>query len=389
MLGKLGFGEGKLLTSSQSHQGQSEILALLTIIIPTKGRTGRALSKARFWAKHGCSVHVLDASEARDSEADAAELWGVSYHHEPGVSVASRLARVRLFVETPYVMLQPDDDVFLPGALRSIIASLNNHPAAVGASGVAINLQRSGFGPYLMKVTYPQILERAKQSGHTGTNLPDFTRNYYPSIIYGVVRTNVFKAVVKHLGNLQASPYAIGELFFEMGVNGIGTVLALPEVYWVRNPHVLSNDSQKDRSPQGGDRPWFLSPQSSEYQTFLEELAKVLELGSGVSAGLGSEVAKQGISAYGAFFLAKHSRNQKKFVSITAQTTLVKSGSLAKKPGLALRFVRDFGLAVTMPSKRSLGAALMQPKFTFIQEATKAGLGVDKEELCQAVKSLH
>lgn len=381
--------KGRSLASSQKRQDQSKILARLTIIIPTKGRTGRALAKAHFWAGHGCTVHVLDASEDCDIESYVGRLSRVHYHHDPAAKISSRLARVGSFVETPYVMVQPDDDVFLAGALRSIVDSLGNDPAAVGASGVAIKLQQSGFGSYSMKVAYPQALKRAKQSGHTGRNLPGFMRHYYPSVIYGIVRTDVFKTVVKHLGNLKTGPYAIEELFFEMGVNGMGRVLTLPDVYWVRNPHVPSVESRKDRSSVKGNQPWFLRPQSLDHQIFLEELAKVFESGNGVTTGCGSELAKQGISAYSAFFLAKHAPGSKKFGGIRAHVTFLKSRILTKKPGMLLRFLRDFLLAITMPSRRSLGAALMQPRFTFMQEATKADLAVDREELVRALKSLH
>lgn len=149
----------------------------------------------------------MDGSDSRDSLADANDNSRVSYHHGPGSTIASRIARAGELVETPYVMLQPDDDVFLPGALESIVTSLENDRASVAASGVALRLQPSGFGPYLMKVAYPQMLERARSAGQSGKTLADFMRNYYMSALWGVVRADVFKIVSRHLGKLKTGSY--------------------------------------------------------------------------------------------------------------------------------------------------------------------------------------
>lgn len=347
------------------------------------------MAKALYWAEQGCMVHVMDGSVSRDSHADAANHSRVSYHHVPGSTIASRIARAGGFVNTPYVMLQPDDDVFLSGALESIITSLENDSAAVGASAVALRIQQSGFGPYLTKVCYPQMLDRAKHVGQSGKNLADFMQHYYPSVIYGVVRADVFKIVAHNLGSLKTRPYAIEELFFEMGVNGTGRVLALPEVYWVRNPHVPSLDLFTSR-PQGEQaQPWFLNSDSLEYESFVEQMAKVFD-SSGVVKGIAvSDAAVQGIESYGDFFLARSS-------SVISKSAKTKRNPLAlmRVPALmmlrsTLSFLLKWLLSVTLRSKRRLEEAFPQPLFTFLREAEKAGVKLDKAEFLRAVKSMR
>lgn len=382
------------------RQYNSNFLVALTIVIITKGRPGRALAKARFWAKHGCTVHVLDSSEMRDEEGDVnGDVGGVGrviYYHEPASTIPSRLALVKDLVQTPYIMMQPDDDVFLPGALKSLIDSLEHRPHAVGASGVMIGLQRNGLGHYLMRIN-PRMLERANQLGEFEESFRDFMRRYHINVFYGVVRSDVFKIVAGQMGNIRSGPYAIEELFFQMGVNGMGKVLALPVVYWVRNPNVQSVDTVNDRSPSGRSGPWFFEPTSPEYKAFVRELSKVFQSGSGDPIEFCAELAKQGIEAYGASFSARHPFRPKKFVRVRKQINFAKSRLLSTKFGVGLRFTRDYFqkyalnyvLALAIPSRRRLAAGLMQPPFTFLRQASKAGLNLNREELSQAIRSLH
>lgn len=347
------------------------------------------MAKAFYWAKQGCTVHVMDGSDSRDSHADAANHSRVSYHHGPGSTIASRIARAGELVDTPYVMLQPDDDVFLSGALESIITSLENDSAAVGASAVALRIQQSGFGPYLTKVAYPQMLDRAKHAGQSGKNLTDFMRNYYPSVIYGVVRADVFRIVVQGLDKLRVGPYAIGELFFEMGVNGIGRVLALPEVYWVRNPDVPSLDLFTSR-PQGEQaQPWFLNSDSLEYESFVEQMAKVFD-SSGVVKGIAvSDAAVRGIESYGDFFRSRSGSVTRKSANQHRNPRAVMRSSALRRGRSTLSFLRNWVLAMTLSSKRRLEEAFPQPPFTFLREAEKAGVKLDRAEFLRAVKSMR
>jgi glycosyltransferase domain-containing protein len=374
---------------SESVSSGSTLLSMLTIVIPTFGRPGRAMTKARYWAEQGCAIHVMDGSASRDSHADANDNSRVFYHHRPGSTMASRIAQGGDLVETPYVMLQPDDDVFLSGALESIITSLENDPTAVAASGVALRLQPSGYGRYLLKVAYPQMLDRARNAGQSGKNLTDFMRNYYMSALWGVVRADVFKIVAHNLGSLETGPYAIEELFFEMGVNGVGRVLALPEVYWVRNPGVPSVDLFISRPQAEQDRPWFLNPKSVEYKSFVKQMAKVFDSSGVVENFAGSEAAIQGVESYSVFFLSRNS-------SVTSKSAKRKRNPLAvmRIPALmrlrsTLSFLQNWVLSVTLSSKRRLEEAFPQPPLTFFREAEKAGVKLDKSSFLRAVKSMR
>lgn len=378
-----------IMDDSEVQKMGPSLLSMLTIVLPTKDRPGRAMAKALYWAKQGCTVHVMDGSDSRDSHADANDYSRVSYHHGPGSTIVSRIARAGELVATPYVMLQPDDDAFLPRALESLITSLENDPTAVGASAVALRLQQSGFGLYLTKVAYPQMLDRAKQAGQSGKNLTDFMRNYYPSVIYGVVRADVFKIVANNLGNLKTRDNTIGEIFFEMGVNGIGRVLVLPEVYWVRNPHVPSLDHVTSR-PQGEQaQPWFLNSDSLEYKSFLAQMAKVFDSSGVVEDLVASEVTSRGLEAYGDFFRSRSSSVTRKSANRHRNPRAVMRSSALRRGRSTLSYLRNWVLAMSLSSKRRLEEAFPQPPFTFLREAEKAGVKLDKAEFLRAVKSMR
>lgn len=359
---------------------------MLTIAIPTRGRPGRALAKARYWAKQGCAVHVMDGSDGRDAHADASNHFRVSYHHVPGSTIASRLAQVGGLVDTPYVMLQPDDDVFLPRALESIIASLENDQTAVGASGIAVRIQKSGFGLCLLKVAYPQMLEKAVGVGINSPTLTNHMQNYFPTAIYGLLRSEVFKNVVKNLAYLKTSLYGIEELFFEIGARGQGNIISIPQVYWIRDSS-LPKVEIRSQAPFGQANPWFLLPDSLEYKGFVKGVSEVFALSTVATGGAGTESAERGIEAYRNFFLNKRKLATKKTTEVRRLSTSLKTLFLPKKLRLVLRFVQNFIVAVSIPSKRSFAQAFPQPLFTFLREADKAGVKLDKVEFLSVVKS--
>lgn len=376
-----------MIGSAELLSDNSTPVPRLTIIIPTKDRPNRALAKARTWAKQGCRVLVFDASDVRDPSADSHSEPGVGYHHEPQATMAVRLSQGANLVDTPYAMIQPDDDVFLFGAVDSLVNSMQKTPDAVGASGVAIRVREGNFGRSLVEVFYPQMLERALQTGQTGLSLPDFTRNYYPSVVYGVVRTDVFRAVAKGRENLKSGPYAIGELFFEMGVNGMGKVLALPEVYWIRNPHVPSHDARRLRPPSERSHPWFLDTGSLEYKSFVEELSKVFESGAGLTAGAGSKLARQGIKGYQEFW-ALLNTVQTKSPRLSPWVNAAIKGINPTRGANALSFLRKFAFSLALASRRRL-EVFPQPPLLFTLDAKRAGLKVDRKALKSAIKVMR
>lgn len=56
---------------------------------------------------------VFDASDVRDPNADSHSESGVCYYHEPRATMAVRLSQGANLVDTPYAMIQPDDDFFV------------------------------------------------------------------------------------------------------------------------------------------------------------------------------------------------------------------------------------------------------------------------------------
>lgn len=365
----------------------SGVLSQLTITIVTKGRPGRAVSKALFWSRLGCAVNIFDASEFPEVVLDHA---GVTYSHEPDVSFAARLSEAASLISTPYAMIQSDDDVFLPEALKSMITSLEKDSEAVGVSGVAITVQRSGLGPVLVRAGTHAALERVRITASPKGRLENHMRSYFPSVIYGVVRADVFNMVASGLRNLQDGANGIEELFFEMGVHGTGRVLALPEIFWIRNPLVPSHDSSlAQRRRRERATPWFLQPYSKEYRSFVRELSTVFESSLGTIPAEGAELAKGGIEAYSAFFLAGRTFPSGRPVKVWERLTSEPGRRWMERLGTGFSFLRNFTLALVFPSRRVFHNGFMQPPFTFVREAAKVGVEVHKATFLRTVKSMR
>src|SRR5205085_242024 len=119
---------------SRPHDGR-----MLTALLPTRNRHAQCGQQLRFLSanKFPYRIVVLDASNdqwAADVRAACTDI--AEYRHfDPQFRMADKLAAAAVDVDTPFVILIPDDDIILPHAIEAEIAFLKDNPDFVAAHG--------------------------------------------------------------------------------------------------------------------------------------------------------------------------------------------------------------------------------------------------------------
>jgi glycosyltransferase domain-containing protein len=222
------FANDWLLPPSASRQTER----LLTALVPTHNRPVECAAQLRFLRESGFRhrVIVLDSSDpdhaavVRTACADFAEYRSFASH----LRMADKLAAATGTVDTPYIVLIPDDDITLPHAIERALAVLERHSDYIAAHGYFL-----GFGLRNNDLVFDRVI------GFTPSITADnpLLRHYelfrrYQSFYWGVFRTKVFADAVTAAQAMNVV------LFRELTVMSTsilqGKVARLPMIYALR-----------------------------------------------------------------------------------------------------------------------------------------------------------
>jgi glycosyltransferase domain-containing protein len=169
---------------------------MLTVLLPTRNRAPQCSRQLRFLSenKFPYRIIVLDGSDAVAAVDVRAASEGIAEyrHFDPFFRMADKLAAAVTDVETPFVLLIPDDDIVLPHAIEQEIAFLKQNPGFIAAHGYFLGFRdQSGDIDVYDPIGFtPSIVDDEPLLRHY--NL--FRR--YQSFYWGVFRTAVFAAAV-------------------------------------------------------------------------------------------------------------------------------------------------------------------------------------------------
>ena len=169
------------------------LLSKLTLVIPTYNRPRYALRNMRYWSGSEVTVHVLDGGEQPIPVEEMAGLAAnVNYHHMPiPMPSWAPLRKASDLVQTEYVAMLGDDELYLPDALEACIQELESDESLVACSGRCLGFQLIskqilGYPVFTEWENYsvPQDDPISRMIHHMNT--------YTLSTIYSVVRTPVW-----------------------------------------------------------------------------------------------------------------------------------------------------------------------------------------------------
>jgi len=122
-------------TRHADKNSQSDLLSLVTLIVPTVSRPHAVRRHFEYWAGSGVKVLILDGAKQPISLSEhELATQNVRYIHS-GTRFNERLASAGQLITTPYAALLCDDEFFLRDGLRESVSFLEDNPSVIGCTG--------------------------------------------------------------------------------------------------------------------------------------------------------------------------------------------------------------------------------------------------------------
>jgi glycosyltransferase domain-containing protein len=204
----------------------------LTVVLPTRNRHRHCAAQLRFFRDCGMAHPIVVADSSDPTEAVAVEgaCAGIAQYRrfDPSTDVREKFLLSVTAIETPFMVVAPDDDVTFPHAIEAALAYLEHNPGFVAALGYVLY-----FG------AHDEDVDIHKVSGFVPTIADDdpvrrlyhLIRRYQP-IIWAVFRTEAFAAAMKAASS--ADGLIFQELTFATTAVLAGKIARLPVVFSMR-----------------------------------------------------------------------------------------------------------------------------------------------------------
>jgi len=284
-------------------------LADLTLVIPAYNRPAYLERQIDFWSQTDVKLCILDGSRESAPQVLIDRMGpNVYYRHLP-IGFNERLVMACDLVQTKYVALLGDDELYAPHGLRDCINQLESDSRLVAAVG------RSMFFFYRDgEIIAHQTYEKSQNLVHTfgsdldrlDESLVDITRG--PYLLYGLFNADEWKTAVRvSYGRKYASGY-VYEFAFHLIATLLGPSMMVNSLVWMRsgeNPAMSSDAVNRNI----GIGEWGTDPQFSEEVThFIESVvAAVASEGRSTTAELQNGV-RQAVERFVAYSLHKPKR---------------------------------------------------------------------------------
>ena len=241
----------------------------LTLVIPAYNRPAYLERQIDFWSQTGVKLCILDGSRESAPQVLIDRMGpNVYYRHLP-IGFNERLVMACDLVQTKYVALLGDDELYAPQGLRDCINQLEADKrlvATVGRSlfffhrdGEIIGHQTYEKSQNLVN-TFESDIDRLNES------LVDITRG--PYLLYGLFNADQWKTAVRvSYGRKYASGY-VYEFAFHLIATLLGPSTMVDSLVWMRsgeNP-AMSSDAVNRKIGIGE---WGTDPKFSEEVNYL------------------------------------------------------------------------------------------------------------------------
>ena len=220
-------------------------LADLTLVIPAYNRPAYLERQIDFWSQTDVKLCILDGSRESAPQVLIDRMGpNVYYRHLP-IGFNERLVMACDLVQTKYVALLGDDELYAPHGLRDCINQLEADSRLVAAVG------RSMFffyrdGEIIAHQTYEKSQNLVNTFGsdldRLDESLVDITRG--PYLLYGLFNADQWKTAIRvSYGRKYASGY-VYEFAFQLIATLLGPAVMVDSLVWMRsgeNPAMSSD----------------------------------------------------------------------------------------------------------------------------------------------------
>jgi glycosyltransferase domain-containing protein len=250
----------------------------LTIIIPTFNRKEYVLRTMRYWSGKGPFVLVADGSEHPvDAKYLSTLCKNIKYIHFKSMDYQERMKECVKLVNTEYVMLHADDELFLPSGLIDCIRELENSDL-ICCLGRCISIDHKDnqvvaipWTPLHTNFKNYALLDESPEERVIKHMFP-----YLCSTIYGVTKTEFWKKNWIFMGDCMN---CTDEISYEIISAYQGKSKVIDSLSWIRSnenePLYLKPDSKGSILPVLHE--WWLDEKNEdEKERFCDKVANKL-----------------------------------------------------------------------------------------------------------------
>jgi glycosyltransferase domain-containing protein len=221
------------LRANHFQQFDVDILAKLTIVIPSYERHEYLLRAIAFWSNSLARVIILDGSTkpfSDDIQLMIKSLSNIQYIHNTG-SYALRLSEAAKHLVTDYVVTMGDDEFHLKTGLEAALSVLEQNPDIVGCIGQSV-AYRSDEDGLIYGKGYPHENYQVVQESVVD-RLCYAMEDYNGATSYAVLNRSCWGKSYGSLGGW-SSPYA-GEIQQALITYICGKLVSVSSLYWLRS----------------------------------------------------------------------------------------------------------------------------------------------------------
>ena len=146
-------------------------LEKLSIVIPTFGRHDFVRRQIGYWSNSSATIHIMDGSPDPIGTKDLENLSTNIHYHHTSDDFFARMRVAAGLINTPFVAMLGDDDLFLTAGLQDSIRKLEAEPNLFGVVGRAVYF----------------FFQRGKVLGNQTHSL---SSNYPADVVDGIGRLN-------------------------------------------------------------------------------------------------------------------------------------------------------------------------------------------------------
>ena len=207
----------------------------VTVVIMSRGRELELQKTLEYWAKVEISVLVLHNTQKPLQFLK--EMPNLKYVVAE-IPYGDRCGLVAHHLKTNYAILCSDDEIYVPSALASMKAVMDENPELESVGGLTVAV--GNYGPITTgNFTYSRMRQYSNQETSPQNRLNFHFREssgYKNGAIYRLMRKELMVKTMNLFFQVSSfsTPY-IYEVTGEIFVNSQGKSIYIDEVYWLRN----------------------------------------------------------------------------------------------------------------------------------------------------------
>lgn len=210
-------------------------LSDVTIVILSRGREELLNRTLKFWSSENVNIVVLHKTS---NPIESLKLGKNIRYYVDDSPFGIRCGRVEALIQTEFVILSSDDEIYVPSAIYEMKMALKNEPkvSSVGALTFAIGRYGRSLTGTFCYSKMQNYVNRASNQYERLLQHFSYQAGYRNGGMYRLLRSDLMIQLMKSFRDISSfsTPY-VYEVTAEIIVNSHGPSFYLNNIYWIRN----------------------------------------------------------------------------------------------------------------------------------------------------------